>query len=145
MTAIAALRRTALAAAGVLVATSLISPATAGADTNYVELVRVLNGNVKTMDCNALRTVVRGTGLADENTTRSQFVGNVNKAVGEDAALRLVAAPTVNTLGDRALECGVVKPDQATPLSQAIAMSSQMSSQAGLPEIRNLLPAVAAQ
>lgn len=145
MTAIAALRRTALAAAGVLVATSLVSPATAGADTNYVELVRVLNGNVKTMDCNALRTVVRGTGLADENTTRSQFVGNVNKAVGEDAALRLVAAPTVNTLGDRALECGVVKPDQATPLSQAIAMSSQMSSQAGLPEIRNLLPAVAAQ
>lgn len=145
MTAIAALRRTALAAAGVLVATSPISPATAGADTNYVELVRVLNGNVKTMDCNALRTVVRGTGLADENTTRSQFVGNVNKAVGEDAALRLVAAPTVNTLGDRALECGVVKPDQATPLSQAIAMSSQMSSQAGLPEIRNLLPAVAAQ
>ena len=145
MTAIAALRRTALAAAGVLVATSLISPATAGADTNYVELVRVLNGNVKTMDCNALRTVVRGTGLADENTTRSQFVGNVNKAVGEDAALRLVAAPTVNTLGDRALECGVVKPDQATPLSQAIAMSSQMSSQAGLPEIRNLIPAVAAQ
>lgn len=145
MTAIAALRRTALAAAGVLVATSLISPATAGADTNYVELVRVLNGNVKTMDCNALRTVIRGTGLADENTTRSQFVGNVNKAVGEDAALRLVAAPTVNTLGDRALECGVVKPDQATPLSQAIAMSSQMSSQAGLPEIRNLLPAVAAQ
>lgn len=145
MTAIAALRRTALAAAGVLVATSLISPATAGADTNYVELVRVLNGNVKTMDCNALRTVVRGTGLADENTTRSQFVGNVNKAVGEDAALRLVAAPTVNTLGDRALECGVVKPDQATPLSQAIAMSSQMSSQAGLPEIRNLLPAAAAQ
>ena len=145
MTAIAALRRTALAAAGVLVATSLISPATAGADTNYVELVRVLNGNVKTMDCNALRTVVRGTGLADENTTRSQFVGNVNKAVGEDAALRLVAAPTVNTLGDRALECGVVKPDQATPLSQAIAMSSQMSSQADLPEIRNLLPAVAAQ
>ncbi|PAT09086.1 hypothetical protein CKJ80_11135 [Corynebacterium hadale] len=139
------MRRTALAAAGVLVATSLISPATAGADTNYVELVRVLNGNVKTMDCNALRTVVRGTGLADENTTRSQFVGNVNKAVGEDAALRLVAAPTVNTLGDRALECGVVKPDQATPLSQAIAMSSQMSSQAGLPEIRNLLPAVAAQ
>ena len=51
----------------------------------------------------------------------------------------------MNTLGDRALECGVVKPDQATPLSQAIAMSSQMSSQAGLPEIRNLLPAVAAQ
>ncbi|PAT04040.1 hypothetical protein CKJ85_04425 [Corynebacterium sp. NML 150383] len=145
MTAIAALRRTALAAAGVFLATSLVSPATAGADTNYVELVRVLNGNVKTMDCNALRTVIRGTGLADENTTRSQFVGNVNKAVGEDAALRLVAAPTVNTLGDRALECGVVKPDQATPLSQAIAMSSQMSSQAGLPEIRNLLPAVAAQ
>ena len=126
--------------AGALAFGALAAPAQA--QTNYGELVRVLNGNVKTMDCNALRTVVRGAGLAGENTTRSEFVGNVNKAVGEDAALRLVAAPTVNTLGDRALECGIVKPDEVTPLNQAIAMSSQMSSQAGLPEIRNLIPAL---
>ena len=126
--------------AGALAFGALAAPA--NAQTNYGELIRVLNGNVKTMDCNALRTVVRGAGLANENTTRSEFVGNVNKAVGEDAALRLVAAPTVNTLGDRALECGVVKPDEVTPLNQAIAMSSQMSSQAGLPEIRNVIPAL---
>ena len=129
--------------AGALAFGALAAPA--NAQTNYGELLRVLNGNVKTMDCNALRTVVRGAGLAGENTTRSEFVGNVNKAVGEDAALRLVAAPTVNTLGDRALECGVVKPDEVTPLNQAIAMSSQMSSQAGLPEIRNLIPALPAR
>ena len=129
--------------AGALAFGALAAPA--NAQTNYGELLRVLNGNVKTMDCNALRTVVRGAGLANENTTRSEFVGNVNKAVGEDAALRLVAAPTVNTLGDRALECGVVKPDEVTPLNQAIAMSSQMSSQAGLPEIRNLIPALPAR
>ena len=128
---------------GALAFGALAAPA--NAQTNYGELVRVLNGNVKTMDCNALRTVVRGAGLAGENTTRSEFVGNVNKAVGEDAALRLVAAPTVNTLGDRALECGIVKPDEVTPLNQAIAMSSQMSSQAGLPEIRNLIPALPAR
>ncbi len=126
--------------AGALAFGALAAPA--NAQTNYGELIRALNGNVKTMDCNALRTVVRGAGLANENTTRSEFVGNVNKAVGEDAALRLVAAPTVNTLGDRALECGIVKPDEVTPLNQAIAMSSQMSSQAGLPEIRNLVPAL---
>ncbi len=126
--------------AGALAFGALAAPA--NAQTNYGELIRALNGNVKTMDCNALRTVVRGAGLAGENTTRSEFVGNVNKAVGEDAALRLVAAPTVNTLGDRALECGVVKPDEVTPLNQAIAMSSQMSSQAGLPEIRNVIPAL---
>lgn len=126
--------------AGALAFGALAAPA--NAQTNYGELIRALNGNVKTMDCNALRTVVRGAGLANENTTRSEFVGNVNKAVGEDAALRLVAAPTVNTLGDRALECGVVKPDEVTPLNQAIAMSSQMSSQAGLPEIRNVIPAL---
>lgn len=129
--------------AGALAFGALTAPA--NAQTNYAELIRALNGNVKTMDCNALRTVVRGAGLANENTTRSEFVGNVNKAVGEDAALRLVAAPTVNTLGDRALECGVVKPDEVTPLNQAIAMSSQMSSQAGLPEIRNLIPAMPAR
>ena len=127
--------------AGALAVSALAAPATANAQTNYVELVRVLNGNVKTMDCNALRTVVRGTGLAGENTTRSEFVGNVNKAVGQDAAIRLVAAPTINTLGDRALECGIVKADEVTPLNQAVAMSSQLSSQAGLPEVRNLLPA----
>lgn len=126
--------------AGALTFGALAAPA--NAQTNYAELVRALNGNVKTMDCNALRTVVRGAGLANENTTRSEFVGNVNKAVGEDAALRLVAAPTVNTLGDRALECGIVKPDEVTPLNQAIAMSSQMSSQAGLPELRNVIPAL---
>lgn len=126
--------------AGALAFGALAAPA--NAQTNYGELIRALNGNVKTMDCNALRTVVRGAGLANENTTRSEFVGNVNKAVGEDAALRLVAAPTVNTLGDRALECGIVKPDEVTPLNQAIAMSSQMSSQAGLPEIRNVIPAL---
>ena len=126
--------------AGALAFGALAAPA--NAQTNYGELIRALNGNVKTMDCNALRTVVRGAGLAGENTTRSEFVGNVNKAVGEDAALRLVAAPTVSTLGDRALECGVVKPDEVTPLNQAIAMSSQMSSQAGLPEIRNVIPAL---
>ena len=126
--------------AGALAFGALAAPA--NAQTNYGELIRALNGNVKTMDCNALRTVVRAAGLANENTTRSEFVGNVNKAVGEDAALRLVAAPTVNTLGDRALECGVVKPDEVTPLNQAIAMSSQMSSQAGLPEIRNVIPAL---
>lgn len=126
--------------AGALAFGALAAPA--NAQTNYGELIRALNGNVKTMDCNALRTVVRGAGLAGENTTRSEFVGNVNKAVGEDAALRLVAAPTVNTLGDRALECGIVKPDEVTPLNQAIAMSSQMSSQAGLPELRNVIPAL---
>ena len=129
--------------AGALAFGALAAPA--NAQTNYGELIRALNGNVKTMDCNALRTVVRGAGLANENTTRSEFVGNVNKAVGEDAALRLVAAPTVNTLGDRALECGIVKPDEVTPLNQAIAMSSQMSSQAGLPEIRNVIPALPAR
>ena len=48
----------------------------------------------------------------------------------------------MNALGDRALECGVVKPDPVTPLNQAIAFASQLSSQAGLPELRNVLPAL---
>ena len=129
--------------AGALAFGALAAPA--NAQTNYAELIRALNGNVKTMDCNAQPAWKLGAGLANENTTRSEFVGNVNKAVGEDAALRPTQAPTVNTLGDRALECGVVKPDEVTPLNQAIAMSSQMSSQAGLPEIRNLIPALPAR
>ena len=45
-------------------------------------------------------------------------------------------------LGGRALACGIVKPDPVTPLDQAIEMSSKLSSQAGLPEARNLVAAL---
>ncbi|MEH0147244.1 hypothetical protein V6D40_06155 [Corynebacterium sp. Q4381] len=108
-----------------------------------VELVRLLNGEIATADCGRLGTTLRVTGMANRETTRSQLVANVNNAVGQNAPLRLVAAPTVNALGDRAVECGVVKPDPATPMTQFLQMSSKLSSDAGLPDLRTIAPTLA--
>ncbi|WP_342318194.1 hypothetical protein [Corynebacterium mayonis] len=133
-------RITTIIAAGFITAAAITTPAQA--QTNYLELLKVVNSNVAAADCNTLGAALRATGLVKENTTRSGLVTSLNRAVGEDASLRLLAAGTINAAGDRALECGIVKPDPVTPQSQAIEMSSKLSSQAGLPEIRNLLPAL---
>lgn len=119
------------------------APADTAAAPSTLELVRLLNGEIATADCGRLGTTLRVTGMANRETTRSQLVANVNNAVGQNASLRLIAAPTVNALGDRAVECGVVKPDPVTPMTQFIQMSSQLSSEAGLPDIRVIAPALA--
>ncbi|MGV0394353.1 MULTISPECIES: hypothetical protein [Corynebacterium] len=123
-----------------LVAAAVALAPAAAADNSLVQLIRVVNGEVETADCNTLGAALRVAGLVDADTTRSQLVTKVNGAIGADSSLRLVTAPTVNKLGDRALQCGVVKPDPVTPQSQAIEFVSQLSSRAGLPELRNLLP-----
>ena len=123
-----------------LVAAAVALAPTAAADNSLVQLLRVVNSEVETADCGTLGAALRVSGLVDADTTRSQFVSKMNSTVGADSSLRLVAAPTVNKLADRAVVCGVVKPDPVTPRSQAIALSSAMSSRAGLPELRYLLP-----
>lgn len=119
------------------------APADSATAPSTLELVRLLNSEIATADCGRLGTTLRVTGMANRETTRSQLVANVNNAVGQNASLRLVAAPTVNALGDRAVQCGVVKPDPVTPMTQFIQMSSQLSSEAGLPDIRVIAPALA--
>ncbi|QPK82788.1 hypothetical protein G7Y29_07910 [Corynebacterium qintianiae] len=133
-------RLSAVLAAGLVSTAALSTPAFA--QTNVLEIAKVVNGGIATADCGTVSTGLKATGLVGAETTRGELVASLNKAVGQDSALRLVAAPTINTIGDRALECGVVKPDPVTPLNQAITFASQLSSQAGLPELRNLLPAL---
>lgn len=123
-----------------LVAAAVALAPTAAADNSLVQLIRVVNGEVETADCTTLGTALRVSGLANAETTRSELVAKVNGAVGTDSTLRLATAPTVNKLADRAVACGVVKPDPVTPQAQAIAFVSELSSRAGLPELRNLLP-----
>ena len=129
-----------LAAAGLMAAAAIATPTAAQAQT--VELIKLLNGNLATANCDVLRAGLTATRLAGPDTTRSQLIANVNAAVGQDATLRLASAPTVSTLGDRALECGIVKPDPVTPLDQFRAMSAQLSSQANLPDIRTYIGAL---
>ncbi|WP_291314166.1 hypothetical protein [Corynebacterium sp. UBA2622] len=130
-------------AAGLLTAAALATQAPAAqAQTNYVELLKVVNGNVATADCTVVGAALRSTGLVNDATTRNGLVAGLNKAIGEDPALRLVAGGTVNAIGDRALACGVVKADPVTPVDQAVLFASQLSSQAGLPQLRDLLPVI---
>lgn len=137
-----------VAAAGLVAAAAIAGPAApahaqtqAQAQTQApsLELIKLLNGGVANANCDMLRTSLTATRMVGPDTTRGQLVQNVNAVVGQDAALRIASASTVNTLADRALECGIVKPDPATPLDQFFAMSSQLSSQAGLPDIRTVI------
>lgn len=114
-----------------------VSPST------YVALIKVLNGNIATADCSTLGSALRVTKLVDAETTRSGLVRNVNNAIGPDAELRLVTAPTVNALGDRALACGIVKQDPVTLESQLQQLSSTLSSRMGLPDYWGVMPIAA--
>ncbi|MBA1838408.1 hypothetical protein GC584_11045 [Corynebacterium sp. zg912] len=136
------MRRLASLAAAGLVAAAAFAGTAAPAQAQNFELIKLLNGNVATANCDVLRASLTATRMVGPDTTRSQLIGNVNAVVGQDATLRLASASTVATLGDRALECGIVKPDPATPLDKFFEMSSQMSSQANLPDIRTYIGAL---
>lgn len=105
--------------------------------------MKVLNGNIATADCSTLGSALRVTKLVHAETTRSGLVRNVNNAIGPDAELRLVTAPTVNALGDRALACGIVKQDPVTLESQLQQLSSTLSSRMGLPDYWGVMPIAA--
>lgn len=136
------MRRLASLAAAGLVAAAAFAGTAAPAQAQTIELIKLLNGNVATANCDVLRASLTATRMVGPDTTRSELIGNVNAVVGQDATLRLASASTVAALGDRALECGIVKPDPATPLDKFFEMSSQMSSQANLPDIRTYIGAL---
>ena len=139
------MRRFSTTLAATFVAGAALLGATASpaqAQTNVLEIARLINGGIATADCGTVSLGLKATGLVGPETTRGELVNQLATTVGEDSALRLATAPTINAIGDRALECGVVKPDPITPLGQAIDFASQLSSQAGLPELRNLLAAL---
>lgn len=134
--------RTAAIAAAVA-ATALGAAAHADAQTDARTILKLVNGGIETADCRLVGTALRSTGLVGADTTRGQLVTNLNQRISTDPALRLLAGTTVTAVADRAVGCNVVKPDPVTPQNVAIALSSQLSSQAGLPELRNYLPAIA--
>ena len=136
------MRRITSALAAGVIAVSAFAGTAAPAQAQTVELIKLLNGNVATANCDVLRASLIATRMVGPDTTRSQLIGNVNAVVGQDATLRLASASTVATLGDRALECGIVKPDPVTPVDKFFEMSSQMSSQTNLPDIRTYIDAL---
>lgn len=118
-------RLAAATAAGLMTLTTF---AGAGASTAQAQetggILSLVNGNVKEMDCGVMRSTLNATRLVGPDTTRQQLVNNLNKQIGDNIALRFVAASTVQTVADRALTCGIVKPDQTLDFNQ---LSSQMN------------------
>lgn len=127
------------AVAATALTVGLAAPA-AQAQTNIVGIITGLNNTIDGMNCNVLRLTLNTTGLVDADTTRGELVSALRKAVGNDPQTVLVTSPTITKIGDRALECKIVKADPVTPMDQAVNFSSELSAQAGLPELRNLLP-----
>ena len=74
-------RITAALAAGLIAVTGFAGTATP-AKAQTLELVRLLNGNIATANCDSLRTGLTATRMVNKDTTRSQLVMNLNTAVG---------------------------------------------------------------
>lgn len=102
----------------------LVAPAAQAQDAT--SLLQLVNGNVKTMNCSTLRVTLNGTGVAGKDTTRQQLVNNLNGKIGDSIALRVMTGSTVQAVADRALECGIVKPDPVQDWSKRFG-SSQVS------------------
>ena len=99
----------------------LVAPAAQAQDAT--SLLQLVNGNVKTMNCSTLRVTLNGTGVAGKDTTRQQLVNNLNGKIGDSIALRVMSGSTVQAVADRALECGIVKPDPVQDWAKLLGSS----------------------
>lgn len=134
------MRRLTSALAAGLIAVSAFAGTAAPAQAQTRELIQLFNGPIGNTNCDVLRNALTSTRMVNQNTTRSQLVFSLNAFVGENSRMGLVPASTVDAVANRALECGIVKPDPQLNLDQIFAGSSQLSSRAGLPDIRTLVP-----
>ena len=105
------MRRISLAAGAAVAAASLTLAPVAGAQTNSLELITLVNGNIAAADCTLVESALTGLGLVDETTTRGELVAELNARAGNDIALKVLLGGSINALGDRALECGIVQED----------------------------------
>lgn len=109
-----------LAAAGI--ALTALAPAASAAPIGNFALLTLANGQIATADCGVVGGVLRGTGLVNETTTRSQLITSLHQTLGGDIQTKLITAQTISAVGDRALECGVVKADPNVPAGSSELM-----------------------
>lgn len=114
-------RIAAIGAAALTGLAGLAAPAAQAQDAT--SLLQLVNGNVKTMNCSTLRVTLNGTGVAGKDTTRQQLVNNLNGKIGDSIALRVMSGGTVQAVADRALECGIVKPDPVQDWAKLLGSS----------------------
>ena len=118
------MRRISLTAAAAVTAASLALAPVAGAKDTSLELLALVNGEVKTADCAVVETALTNLDLIDEGTTRAELVTNINAYIGDDPFLKLALSTSVNAVADRALECGHVEEDPEEDALTALLNSS---------------------
>lgn len=109
-----------LATAGI--ALTALAPAAGAAPIGNFALLALANGQIATADCGVVGGVLRSTGLVNETTTRSQLITSLHQTLGGDIQTKLITAQTISAVGDRALECGVVKADPNVPAGSSELM-----------------------
>lgn len=135
------LRTLAVSAAAATAASVALIPA-AGAQTfgDAAELIGLVNNGIEDARCDQVGPVLRGLNLVDDTTTRGELVADLRSYAGDDATFQWVSTPTINTIGDKALDCGIVQPD---PLDPAALSSALMNGD--FTTIVDTLPALSSQ
>ena len=114
--------RFATIAAATVALTASLTPSASAQDFNQI---------IDNFDCGILQTAIYTTGLAHENSTRSELAANLRNsaAVGQlDFPLNIAATGYSERIANRALACGIVKEDPQDFLSQLQLLSSNLSS-----------------
>lgn len=114
------LRALAVSAAAATAASVALVPAAGAQDVG--NMMRMVNDGVHNADCREVRFALEGLNLVDGDTTRGELVADLHGYIGDDAAFRVASAPTINAIGDKALECGIVQPDPFDPAALSSAV-----------------------
>lgn len=79
---------------------------------------------VNSTPCPAFGPIVKASGMVNDDTTRGELIASLRKSLGDEQTVQVAATPTINAIGDKALECNVVKPDPLDPAALSSALIS---------------------
>lgn len=126
-------RRIVTIAAATIALTAGLTPAASA--QNLGDLIGgagAVNQIIDTFPCEVLTPGLHNTGLANENTTRSELATTLRDSANLsklDPTLAYFGIAYSNRIADRALKCGAVQPDpQQDILTQLQNLSSNLSS-----------------
>lgn len=90
-----------------------------------------VNEMIDNFDCGLLQTTIYTTGLAHENSTRSELAATLRDSAAVSqlpTPMNIVGVAYSERIANRALTCGIVKEDPQDFMSQLQLLSSNLSS-----------------
>ncbi|AGS34365.1 hypothetical protein B841_04430 [Corynebacterium maris DSM 45190] len=138
------LRTLAVSAAAAAAAASVALVPAAGASPLNLHTLLGMNeaavSFVNDAHCDVFGPIVKASGMVNDGTTRGELITSLRNSLGDDQAVQVAATPTINAIGDKALECDVVQPD---PLDPAALSSAVMNGD--FTTIIDTLPSLSSQ